>query len=129
MHESRDLITASIKRALDEANTEIPCPCRALTMAEPLTVQRDTDRFSRSGIFRYMLSCWRQMQMSVSFSLLSLTRELASPPLQTRIWPLGQLWLLRVSCAPLLVAQAVSPALATSSRTALIKNPERMVIS
>lgn len=42
-HESRDLVIASIKRALDEANIEIPYPYRTLTFAEPLKLAKEAD--------------------------------------------------------------------------------------
>lgn len=43
LHESRDLVIASIKRALDDAGIEIPYPYRTLTFAEPVTVKREAD--------------------------------------------------------------------------------------
>ena len=40
LHRSRDQVVAAIKRALDEANIEIPFPCRTLTFKEPLSLTR-----------------------------------------------------------------------------------------
>lgn len=45
-HKSRDKIISSIKKALDDANIEIPFPHRTLTFSEPLTVssqQKNSD--------------------------------------------------------------------------------------
>ncbi|MBT8085850.1 MAG: mechanosensitive ion channel family protein [Woeseia sp.] len=42
-HESRDLVIASIKRALDDAKIEIPYPYRTLTFAEPLKLSKESD--------------------------------------------------------------------------------------
>ena len=40
LHRSRDQVVAAIKRALDEANIEIPFPYRTLTFKEPLSLTR-----------------------------------------------------------------------------------------
>ncbi len=39
MHQSRDKVIASVKRALDEAGIEIPFPYQTLTFKEPLPIQ------------------------------------------------------------------------------------------
>lgn len=39
MHESRDKVIASIKKALEKADMEIPYPYRTLTFSEPLQIQ------------------------------------------------------------------------------------------
>ena len=38
MHESRDLVIRSVKRALDEAGIEIPFPYMTHTFKEPLPI-------------------------------------------------------------------------------------------
>ena len=40
IRQSRDLVVAAVKRALDEAGIEIPFPYRTLTFKEPLPIQR-----------------------------------------------------------------------------------------
>lgn len=42
-HRSRDAVLASIKRALDDAEIEIPFPYRTMTFKEPLQITRERD--------------------------------------------------------------------------------------